>query len=160
MRIWAALVAGLLFGIGLGLGGMTQPAVVLGFLDVFGHWNPQLLFLMAAAVVTTAIGYRVVLHRARPLLGTRFQLPTAHQIDVRLVAGAAVFGIGWGLGGYCPGPALASLTGGAPSLLLFVACMALGWWLAARFAHAGHAAPQTAVSPSQTGAKHADSTVG
>lgn len=139
MKALAALVAGLAFGVGLVLGGMTQPAVVLGFLDVFGRWNPQLLFLMAAAVMTTWIGYRVVLRRGQPLLDARFQLPTARRIDRRLVAGAAIFGIGWGLAGYCPGPALASLTGGASSLWLFVACMIFGWWAAARFAGAGHA---------------------
>ena len=111
MKNLMALVAGLLFGIGLALGGMTQPAVVLGFLDVFGRWNPQLLFLMVAAVVTTWIGYRVVLRRGRPLLDAHFQLPTARRIDKRLVVGAAIFGAGWGLAGYCPGPALASLTG-------------------------------------------------
>lgn len=136
MKTLAALLAGLVFGIGLVLGGMTQPAVVLGFLDVSGRWNPQLMFLMAAAVVTTAIGYRLVLRRQRPILGTRFQVPPARRIDPRLVAGGAIFGIGWGLGGYCPGPALASLAGGAPSLLLFVACMLFGWWAAARFAPA------------------------
>ncbi|HEX7348390.1 MAG TPA: YeeE/YedE family protein [Rhodanobacteraceae bacterium] len=152
MKTLAALVAGLVFGVGLVLGGMTRPAVVLGFLDVFGHWDPQLLFLMVSAVVTTAIGYRVVLRQRQPLLAPRFQLPTAHTIDRRLLVGGAIFGIGWGLGGYCPGPAFASLTGGAPSLLLFVACMLLGWWLAARFAHAGHA-------PSPTeGTRHASPT--
>lgn len=143
MKTLAALVAGLVFGVGLGIGGMTQPAVVLGFLDVFGRWDPQLLFLMAAAVVTTAIGFRFVLHRQQPLMAAAFQLPSARSIDKRLLVGGAIFGIGWGLGGYCPGPALASLTGGAPSLLLFVACMLLGWWLAARSAHAGHAASPT-----------------
>jgi uncharacterized membrane protein YedE/YeeE len=139
MKTLMALVAGLLFGVGLALGGMTQPAVVLGFLDVFGRWNPQLLFLMVAAVMTTWAGYRVVLRRGQPLLDARFQLPTARRIDRRLVVGAAIFGVGWGLAGYCPGPALASLTGGAPSLWLFVACMIFGWWAAARFAGAGHA---------------------
>lgn len=154
MKPLAALVAGLVFGVGLVLGGMTQPVVVLGFLDVFGRWNPQLLFLMASAVVTTAIGYRLVLRRRQPLLAARFQLPTAHGIDKRLLAGGAIFGVGWGLGGYCPGPALASLGGGAPSLWLFVACMLLGWWIAARFAHAGHAAPST------QGTRHASPTPG
>ena len=143
MQAFAALVAGVMFGVGLVLGGMTQPAVVLGFLDVFGHWNPQLLFLMASAVATTAIGYRLVLRRRQPLLAQGFQLPTACSIDRRLLAGGAIFGVGWGLAGYCPGPALASLTGGVPSLLLFVACMLLGWWAAARIAHAGHAAAST-----------------
>lgn len=150
MKILAALVAGLVFGVGLVLGGMTQPAVVLGFLDVFGGWNPQLLFLMAAAVAVTALGYRLVLQGRQPLLANVFQVPTARHIDRRLLVGSAIFGIGWGLAGYCPGPALASLAGGAPSLWLFVACMLLGWWLAARFARAGHAASPTA------GTRHAN----
>ena len=132
MRAWIAFAAGLLFGLGLSLGGMTQPAVVLGFLDIFGAWDPRLLFVMAGAVPTTAIGYRLVLRRPRPLLAERFQWPTSRRIDVRLVGGAALFGIGWGIAGYCPGPALASLGAGAPALLVLVACMIAGWWLAAR----------------------------
>lgn len=132
MKALIALVAGLVFGIGLALGGMTQPAVVLGFLDVFGDWNPQLLFVMAGAVVTTAIGYRLVCGCARPLLESQFRLPTLRSLDWRLLIGAAVFGVGWGIAGYCPGPALASLTAGAPGLLLFVACMVAGWGLATR----------------------------
>jgi uncharacterized protein len=132
MKALIALVAGLLFGLGLVFGGMTRPDVVLGFLDVFGHWNPQLAFVMGGAVLTTALGYHLVLGRKRPLFEARFQLPTARNIDPRLLGGAALFGAGWGLAGYCPGPALASLAGGAPALLLFVACMVAGWWLAAR----------------------------
>ena len=132
MRAWIAFVAGLLFGLGLSLGGMTQPAVVLGFLDIFGAWDPRLVFVMAGAVLTTAIGYRLVLRRSRPLLAERFQWPTSRRIDARLVGGAALFGIGWGIAGYCPGPALASLGAGAPALLVLVACMIAGWWLAAR----------------------------
>jgi hypothetical protein len=132
MRAWIAFAAGLLFGLGLSLGGMTQPAVVLGFLDIFGAWDPRLVFVMAGAVLTTAIGYRLVLRRSRPLLAERFQWPTSRRIDVRLIGGAALFGIGWGIAGYCPGPALASLGAGAPALLVLVACMIAGWWLAAR----------------------------
>ena len=132
MKVLVALVAGLLFGIGLVLAGMTRPDVVLGFLDVTGRWNPQLVFVMGAAVLTTALGYRWILGRSRPLLETRFQLPTARTIDARLLGGAALFGMGWGLAGYCPGPALASLASGTPAIVLFVACMALGWWLASR----------------------------
>lgn len=134
MKALVALLAGLLFGTGLVLGGMTRPEVVLGFLDVFGRWNPQLVFVMAAAVLTTAVGYRLVCARARPLLDTQFRLPTARALDWRLLLGAAVFGVGWGIAGYCPGPALASLAGGAPSVLLFVACMAAGWWAMGRVA--------------------------
>ena len=132
MRSIVALFAGLLFGLGLVFGGMTRPDVVLGFLDVTGAWNPQLLFVMAGAVATTAVGYRLLQRRARPLLDKTFPPLPPHRIDARLLAGAAVFGIGWGLAGYCPGPALASLAGLSPPTLLFVATMVLGWWLGAR----------------------------
>lgn len=132
MKITIALLAGLVFGLGLSLGGMTQPAVVLGFLDLFGAWNPRLVFVMGGAVLTTAIGYRLVFRRDRPLFESDFQLPTARRFDARLVGGSALFGIGWGIAGYCPGPALASLSGAAPSLLVLVATMLAGWWLAAK----------------------------
>ena len=113
-QMLAGLVAGLLFGAGLGLAGMTNPAVVIGFLDLAGAWNPALAFVMAAAVMVTFIGYRIVLRRAQPLFAARFQLPGPGVIDVPLAAGAALFGMGWGLTGYCPGPAVASL--GMPSM--------------------------------------------
>lgn len=132
MKLGIALAAGLLFGLGLSLGGMTQPGVVLGFLDLFGAWNPRLIFVMAGAVLTTAVGYRLLLRRARPWLASTFKLPTTRRIDARLVTGAALFGIGWGIAGYCPGPALASIGGGIASVWLLVAAMALGWWLAAK----------------------------
>ena len=137
MKALLALLSGLLFGVGLSLGGMTRPTVVLGFLDVFGQWDPRLAFVMAGAVLTTAIGYRLVLRRQRPLLESAFQLPTTRRIDARLLGGAALFGIGWGIAGYCPGPALASLGGGASSLLVLVACMIAGWWLASRLPASG-----------------------
>jgi uncharacterized membrane protein YedE/YeeE len=132
MKFLVTWLAGLLFGLGLSLGGMTQPSVVLGFLDVAGAWNPRLVFVMGGAVLTTAIGYRLAWRRRHPWLAAAFQLPAARRIDARLLAGAALFGIGWGIAGYCPGPALASLAGGLMSVWLFVAMMALGWWLASR----------------------------
>jgi len=132
MKNGFALLAGLLFGLGLSLAGMTQPAVILGFLDIFGAWNPRVLFVMAGAVLTVAVGYRLVWRRAQPWLAPRFSLPETRHVDTRLLAGAAVFGIGWGLAGYCPGPALASLGSGLLPVALLVATMALGWWLAAR----------------------------
>lgn len=137
MGIAAAFLAGLLFGLGLVLGGMTQPSVVLGFLDVSGAWNPRLLFVMAGAVATTALGYRWVLHRDRPWFEATFHLPAARRPDMRLLLGAALFGIGWGLAGYCPGPALASLAGGDPSVAILVTTMTFGWWLAARLPSSG-----------------------
>ncbi|WP_458072139.1 DUF6691 family protein [Rhodanobacter sp. BL-MT-08] len=132
MKIIVALVAGLLFGLGLSLGGMTQPAVVLGFLDVFGAWNPRLIFVMGAAVLTTGIGYRWVLRRKKPLLDATFHVPTARHLDRRLLGGAALFGTGWGVAGYCPGPALASIGALSPSLLLLVGSMLAGWWIASK----------------------------
>lgn len=132
MKLSIALIAGLVFGLGLSLGGMTQPAVVLGFLDLFGAWDPRLMFVMGGAVLTTAIGYRLVFRRDRPLFESDFQLPAARRFDARLIVGSALFGTGWGIAGYCPGPALASLGGGAPSLLVLVATMVAGWWLAAK----------------------------
>lgn len=132
MKAWVALLAGVLFGLGLSVAGMTQPAVVLGFLDLFGAWDPRLMFVMLGAVTTTAVGYRLVWRGRRPWLADGFKLPVSQDIDARLIVGAAVFGIGWGIAGYCPGPALASLAEGNPAVLLLVACMALGWWLAAK----------------------------
>jgi len=118
-----AAIAGALFAIGLTVGGMTLPAKVIGFLDVGGAWDPQLAFVMAGAIAVYALLLRVVRRRAAPLIADRFHWPTARAIDLRLAGGAALFGVGWGLSGYCPGPALASLGGGAPSAIVFVAAM-------------------------------------
>ncbi len=125
-HILAGLVAGILFGLGLGLAGMTDPAIVLGFLDVAGDWNPALAFVMGGALAVTFAGYRLVLRRPRPLWAQRFHLPTATAIDARLLGGAALFGIGWGLAGWCPGPAIASLGGASGPLLAFLAAMLAG----------------------------------
>jgi uncharacterized membrane protein YedE/YeeE len=119
-------LAGLLFAVGLGIGGMTDPARVMGFLDVTGAWDPSLLFLMAGAVGTHAALRRLILRRPQPVLSPVFPTPAQTQVDRRLVGGAALFGIGWGLAGYCPGPALVSLAKGAPTVLLFVAAMLAG----------------------------------
>jgi uncharacterized membrane protein YedE/YeeE len=113
------LVLGLVFGLGLILSGMANPAKVLNFLDVAGSWDPSLAFVMAGAIAVTATGYALVLRRSRPLLQTAFDLPATTPIDRTLVAGAAVFGLGWGLSGYCPGPALVALPLGAPATLAF-----------------------------------------
>lgn len=125
-RLLAALLAGLLFGVGLALSGMTDPAVVLGFLDIAGAWNPTLAFVMAGALAVTLVGYRLVLPRGRALLEPRLALPTASAIDAPLIGGAALFGVGWGLAGYCPGPALASLAAAQPGTIVFVAAMLVG----------------------------------
>jgi len=122
----AALALGALFGAGLALSGMADPAVVLGFLDVAGAWNPALLAVMGGALVVSFPGFRIALRRARPVLAERFHLPTATVLDARLLGGAALFGLGWGLAGYCPGPALVSLVGGSAGAFLFVAAMIAG----------------------------------
>ena len=131
----ASFACGALFGLGLALSGMTDPAVVLGFLDIAGRWNPALAFVMAGALAVAAIGFRLAGARAAPLLARSFHVPAASAIDARLVAGAALFGLGWGLAGYCPGPAIASLVAAAPGTIVFVAAMLAGMaatriWLA------------------------------
>jgi uncharacterized protein len=129
MRALANLVAGVVFGLGLIISGLANPAKVLNFLDLAGAWDPSLAFVMAGAVLTAALGYRVVLARPSPAFDSRFHLPTATAIDRRMLAGAAMFGVGWGLSGYCPGPAITALPLLNPATLVFVAAMLLGMWL-------------------------------
>ena len=102
MKSLASLACGLLFGVGLAMSGMTDTAKVLGFLDLFGHWIPDLIFVMGGAVAVTVVSFRFIL-KGRPLLETGFSLPTSKDLDLRLLGGAALFGIGWGIYGYCPG---------------------------------------------------------
>ncbi|CAA0088586.1 Uncharacterised protein [Starkeya nomas] len=130
MSILVNLGLGLLFGVGLIVSGMGNPAKVLNFLDLFGTFDPSLAFVMGGAVVVAFIGYRLVLARPAPLLAERFQVPTRTDIDVRLILGPALFGIGWGLGGFCPGPAFTALGLGAPGTLVFVPAMLAGMWAA------------------------------
>ena len=125
-RAFAAFASGLLFGLGLAVSGMTDPRKVLAFLDVAGRWDPSLLLVMASAVAVTFAATRLVLRRGAPLLDARFHLPTRDDIDPPLLAGAVIFGIGWGLAGYCPGPALASLAAASTDAIAFVAAMAVG----------------------------------
>ena len=124
-----ALLSGLVFGAGLALSGMVNPMKVQNFLDLFGTWDPTLVFVMGAGLAVTCIGYRLVLARPRPLFAPDFSLPRAQAIDGRLVTGAALFGAGWGLTGFCPGPAIASLVFGYWPSVLFVAAMAAGMLL-------------------------------
>lgn len=130
----ASYVAGLLFSLGLAVSGMTDPARVVGFLDVAGNWDPTLMFVLGGAVITTFVGYRVVLKQPAPMLAKRFQLPDKQGLDARLLTGAALFGVGWGLSGYCPGPAIASLGGASVPLVAMLATMVLGWVIARRIA--------------------------
>ena len=125
----AAFVAGLLFAAGLGVGGMTQPAKVVGFLDVAGDWDPSLAFVMLGAIALHAAMVRRILRRPAPLFAPRFALPTRQEVDARLVIGAALFGVGWGLVGYCPGPAVTALGGGVPAAVVFVPAMVAGTWV-------------------------------
>lgn len=126
MRNLVNLLAGLVFGLGLLISGMANPAKVQNFLDPFGTFDPSLIFVMAGAVLVTFIGYRLVLSRPKPMLATRFFLPAAKDIDARLIGGAALFGIGWGLSGFCPGPAITSLPLLAKGTLAFVPAMLAG----------------------------------
>ena len=130
----AGYLAGMLFGLGLAISGMTDPARVLGFLDIAGAWDPTLMFVLGAAVGTTFVGYRLVFARGTPLFSAKFQLPTKQELDAKLLGGAALFGVGWGLSGYCPGPAIASMGGLTLPLLALLAAMVLGWFIAQRIA--------------------------
>jgi uncharacterized membrane protein YedE/YeeE len=126
MQVLAALVCGLVFGAGLALSGMTNPAKVLAFLDVAGAWDATLVFVMGGALAVNAAAYAATRRRAKPLFAGAFALPMRRDLDARLLGGAALFGVGWGLVGLCPGPALASLARGEPGVFVFVAAMATG----------------------------------
>jgi len=126
MRQLFTLVSGLIFGIGLAVSGMVNPMKVLGFLDFAGSWDPTLMFVMGGGVVVAAIGYRVIFARGRPFFDERFHLPTITAIDARLVGGSAIFGLGWGMTGFCPGPGVASLVFGHVESFAFVIAMGLG----------------------------------
>ncbi|MFL9710080.1 DUF6691 family protein [Methylobacillus sp. Pita1] len=129
MHLITALLAGVLFGLGLIVSGMTNPQKVLAFLDIAGKWDPSLAFVMLGAIPVVTLAYRYMKIRSQTCLQQEVQLPTARQIDTRLVLGAVVFGVGWGLVGYCPGPALASLPGGAFSPVVFSLAMVAGMLL-------------------------------
>ena len=119
-------IVGLLFGWGLLLSGMTDPGKVQGFLDLFGPWDPSLAFVMGGAVTVSAAGYALARRCGHPLFAPRFALPTRRDLDLRLIAGAALFGVGWGLAGLCPGPALVAMMFGPWEIIVFVGAMAAG----------------------------------
>lgn len=125
-RVAVALASGAVFGFGLALSGMVDPARVRGFLDVFGAWNPALAFVLGGAVLVAAIGIALMRRMARPLFDEAFHLPTATAIDTRLLLGSAIFGVGWGVVGLCPGPALAALSFGNWPVAVFVVAMVIG----------------------------------
>lgn len=130
MQILNAVVIGLIFGAGITLGGMINPAKVLNFFDVAGTWDPSLAFVMGAALIVTAIGYRLVWKRSAPVFEVKFQVPTRKDIDLRLIGGAALFGVGWGIAGFCPGGAIPALGLFEPQAFLFVGSMLAGLYLA------------------------------
>lgn len=126
MTYLISLLAGLIFGLGLALSGMTSPAKVLDFLDLAGNWDPSLLFVLGGAVGVTAIVFRWILRRKKPLFSDQFFLPLAKNIDGKLIVGALIFGIGWGISGYCPGPAIASLASPNWETWIFLPAMLAG----------------------------------
>jgi uncharacterized membrane protein YedE/YeeE len=125
-RLVVAFACGVLFAVGLAISGMTHPSKVLAFLDFAGAWDPSLAFVMLGGVLVNVLLFRVALRRGKPLLAPSFALPARRAIDGRLVGGAALFGIGWGLGGFCPGPAVVSVAGGATPVVVFVVAMLVG----------------------------------
>ena len=141
MQTIAALASGIVFGAGVALGGMTNPAKVLAFLDVSGAWDATLAFVMAGALAVNASAYWWSSRRFKPLFAAAFALPTVRELDARLLGGAALFGIGWGLAGLCPGPALASVARGDPRVFVFVGAMSAGMILQRRIAARIDAAP-------------------
>jgi uncharacterized membrane protein YedE/YeeE len=122
-------LVGLLFGVGLILSGMTDPSKVLGFLDLAGLWDPSLAFVMGGAIAVGAVAFAVAGKRTRSVLGGAMHLPTARHIDRRLVLGSLLFGAGWGLAGFCPGPAIVSAAAGQPKAMAFVLSMLVGMWI-------------------------------
>ncbi len=128
-----AFAVGVLFAVGLGVAGMTDPVNVLAFLDVTGDWDPRLMLVLAGATGLYLVVSPMILRRHRPLFAPHFSLPTRRDLDVRLLAGAVLFGVGWGLSGLCPGPAVVSLAAGTSDITLFVAAMLMGMLLFARF---------------------------
>jgi uncharacterized protein len=126
MSILVQFLIGLLFGSGLVIAGMSDPAKVLNFLDVTRNWDPSLAFVMGGAVIVTFIGYKLVWKRGAPIFDTTFHVPVSQAIDAKLLSGAALFGVGWGLGGLCPGPAFTALGTGHQSAVVFVVAMCVG----------------------------------
>lgn len=129
LKVITALLSGFIFAIGLGISGMTQPQKVVAFLDLFGVWNPSLAFVMIGAIGTHGFFYFIFRKKFSPILDSKFYLPYAKDIDFKLVTGSVLFGVGWGLGGFCPGPAITSLASGSQTVLTFVASMVVGMFI-------------------------------
>jgi uncharacterized membrane protein YedE/YeeE len=126
MQIVIALLSGVIFGAGLAVSGMVNPAKVLNFFDIAGTWDPSLIFVMAGALAVTMTGYRLARRRPSPVFAPTYHLPSANEIDARLIGGSALFGLGWGLSGFCPGPAIASLTTLSTEPVIFIIAMLAG----------------------------------
>jgi uncharacterized membrane protein YedE/YeeE len=124
-----SFVSGIVFALGLGISGMTRPIKVIGFLDLFGNWDASLAFVMVGSIAVYFLAHRISLNMTSPLLAAKFSLPTRSDLDWRLVIGAVIFGVGWGLAGFCPGPAIVSLASGATPVLIFVTAMTFGIYL-------------------------------
>jgi uncharacterized protein len=131
----SSFFVGLLFALGLGISGMTQPDKVIGFLDIFGKWDPSLLFVMIGATGVHGIAYRFIRKRESPFFHSHFHLPTRKDVKPRLVVGSMMFGIGWGIAGICPGPGLTSLATGKIEIVVFIATMFLGMFLFRKLDH-------------------------
>lgn len=129
LRMVVALFSGALFGWGLALSGMANPEKVIDFLDVAGDWDPTLAFVMGGAVLVTAVAFRFALRQERPVLDEGFSVPQCNDVNGRLLGGASLFGVGWGLSGFCPGPAVVALTTGLPTVSVFFAAMIVGFGL-------------------------------
>ncbi len=134
MKLLFAFLTGLVFGTGIVFSGMINPAKVLNFFDIAGTWDPSLAFVMGGALVVTFVGYRLVWQRSKPLFDERFQVPTSRVIDAKLVGGSALFGIGWGIAGFCPGAAIPALGTGRWEVALFLAAVVAGLFLRRFFA--------------------------
>ena len=126
MKLIATYFVGLIFGVGISISGMANPAKVLNFFDIFGTWDPSLIFVMGGALITTFIGYKLVFERRGPVFESVFTVPSNRTIDLRLVGGSAVFGVGWGIAGFCPGGALPALGTGRWEVILFVISLVAG----------------------------------
>lgn len=135
MRFVAYYLIGLVFGTGIALSGMMNPAKVTNFFDIAGSWDPSLAFVMGGALIVTFIGYRLVLKRPAPIVDTEFHLPSATAIDTKLIAGAAVFGVGWGIAGFCPGGAIPAIGTGRIEVIAFVAALTAGIVLGRAYTH-------------------------
>ncbi|MEM8800917.1 MAG: DUF6691 family protein [Pseudomonadota bacterium] len=143
MQLLSTYLIGLIFGVGISISGMANPAKVLNFFDIVGSWDPSLIFVMGGALVTTFIGYRLILGRAAPLFEGSFSLPTARNLDANLIGGSALFGIGWGISGFCPGGALPALGTGRWEVFVFTAALIAGILLARLIQRLGAPRAQT-----------------